>query len=61
MLTGVLTYHRQNQGLTMGSFTTALTDNTTCVIDFKAGFSDFTASATDFKAVLTLTLCFHTP
>jgi len=55
MLTDVLTYRRTNQGLTTGGFTTALTDNTTRVIDFKAVFSGFTASATDFKAVLTYT------
>jgi len=56
MLTDVLTYRRQNQGLTVGDFTSALTDNTTCAIDFKAVFGDFTPSAPDFKAVLTLTL-----
>jgi len=61
MLTDVLTYHHTNQGLTTGGFIKKLTDNTTCVIDFKAVFSDFNASATDFKAVLTLTLCFRTP
>jgi len=54
MLTGVLTYHRQNQGLTTGGFIQALTDNTTCVIDFKAVFGDFTPSAPDFKTVLTV-------
>jgi len=61
MLTGVLIYLRQNQGLTAGGFTAAFTDNTTCAIDFKAVFGDFTPSAPDFKAVLTLTLCFRTP
>jgi len=54
MLTAELTYHSPNQGLTTYDFITALTDNTTCGIDFKAIFSDFTASATDFKAVLTV-------
>jgi len=54
MLTDVLTYLRQNQGLTTGNFTAALINNTTYVIDFKAIFSDFTPSATDFKAVLTV-------
>ena len=36
MLTGVLIYLRQNQGLTTGDFIQTLTDNTTCAIDFKA-------------------------
>jgi len=61
MLTDVLTYRPTNQGLTAGGFIQKLTDNTTCVIDFKAVFSGFSASATDFKTVLTLTLCFRTP